>query len=65
MKQAAAISLPVLKKKTSKLVVTADTERQFSQLFSKLDYELVKLIALEQEKASLGNDGFMPLLSAG
>ena len=53
------------KKNQSKLVLTCNTEKWFSQLFSKLDNELLKLFALEQEKVSLGNDGFMPLLSAG
>ena len=34
-------------------------------MFDRIDGELVKLFALEQEKKALGLDGFMPQLSAG
>ena len=47
------------------LEITEDTKRHFTQVFSKIDGELVKLFQLEQGKKALGQDGFMPQLSAG
>ena len=45
--------------------ITEDTKRYFRKVFDRIDGELVKLFALEQEKKALGLDGFMPQLSAG
>ena len=45
--------------------VSEDTKKHFRAVFSKIDGELVKLFELEKAKKNLGQDGFMPQLSAG
>ena len=59
--------VPRKRKQSSILVneVSESTKGYFRKVLGKIDGELVKLFTLEQEKRALGQDGFMPHLSAG
>ena len=59
--------VPRKRKQSSILVneVSESTKGYFRKVLGKIDGELAKLFTLEQEKRALGQDGFMPHLSAG